>query len=208
MSDFEPMIVGSSRLPETNTSGRHRLTRRDVLLLGLAIAIIVLIAIGSILFRDRVEDLSRIGYVGIVLANAIGSATIVLPVPAIATVIVGATIWNPVLVGFAGGTGSTIGEFTAYVAGASARSSVDRILADNKWYSRSETWMRRHGFLTVFMLAITPNPFMDFAGLASGSLGYSAWRFLAACWLGKTIKYMSIALASYWGAEAVLRFFD
>ena len=207
-TETETVQAGQRTVPSASEPSKRRLNRRDVLLLGLAVAIVAAISLGALLYRDRVEDLSAAGYLGILLANAIGSATIVLPVPGIATVIIGATTWNPVLVGIAGGTGSTIGEFTAYIAGASARSSVDRIMADSKWYSRSERWMRRHGFLTVFLLAATPNPFMDFAGLASGSLGYSAKRFIVACLLGKLMKYVPVALASYWGAEAVLRFFD
>lgn len=211
MNVVEPITVGpvgAGYLPEIDMSRPPRLTRRDVFLLSVAIAIVATIVVGSILFREKIEEIGGIGYVGIVLANAIGSATIVLPVPTIATVVIGATIWNPVLVGIAGATGSTIGEFTAYVAGASARSGVDRMMAENRWYSRAESWMKRRGFLTVFLLAATPNPFMDFGGIAAGSLGYSARKFIVACWLGKVVKYMPIALASYWWAEEILRFLD
>ena len=184
MNVVEPITVGpvgAGYLPEIDMSRPPRLTRRDVFLLSVAIAIVATIVVGSILFREKIEEIGGIGYVGIVLANAIGSATIVLPVPTIATVVIGATIWNPVLVGIAGATGSTIGEFTAYVAGASARSGVDRMMAENRWYSRAESWMKRRGFLTVFLLAATPNPFMGLRrnrGWLLGLLGAEVHRGL------------------------------
>ena len=80
MNVVEPITVGpvgAGYLPEIDMSRPPRLTRRDVFLLSVAIAIVATIVVGSILFREKIEEIGGIGYVGIVLANAIGSATIV-----------------------------------------------------------------------------------------------------------------------------------
>ena len=46
----------------------------------------------------------------------------------------------------------------------------------------------------------------DLAGIAAGVLRFPFWKFLLACWLGRTILYIGIALAGAWGWEVVLRY--
>ena len=192
---------------KTRNQSKWKLSWYDFLLLTIGLAIISFFSITAILYRDQIQELENWGYLGIAIANAVGSATLIFPLPSFATVILGATTWNPIFVGIAGATGSTIGEFTAYIAGASTRSSVNRVMAGNKWYKRIKSWMSTHGFLTILVMTAIPNPLVDIVGLASGSLRYSAKRFLFACWLGKLIKFISVALASYWGTEVTLKFF-
>jgi uncharacterized membrane protein YdjX (TVP38/TMEM64 family) len=55
--------------------------------------------------------------------------------------------------------------------------------------------MQRHGFLTVLALSAIPNPLFDLAGIAAGASHYPIARFVTACFLGKTIKGLAIALA-------------
>jgi uncharacterized membrane protein YdjX (TVP38/TMEM64 family) len=55
--------------------------------------------------------------------------------------------------------------------------------------------MEQRGDITIFVLSVIPNPFFDLAGIAAGTLRYPLWRFLLACWLGKTIKTTVVAWA-------------
>ena len=107
---------------------------------------------------------------------------------------------NPVLVGLAGAIGGTIGEMTCYLLGYSGRGVVQ----NRAFYDRSVRWLRKWGVLAVFVFAVTPSPF-DVVGMAAGLLRYPLWKFFLSCWLGKTLKYVGIALAGAWGWEAVLR---
>ena len=78
------------------------------LLLAGAFLPVVAMTVAVIIFRNdfdklrTIEGLEPLGYTGILIANVIGSGSFVLPVPGIATVIIGATIWNPLLVALAG----------------------------------------------------------------------------------------------------------
>ena len=55
--------------------------------------------------------------------------------------------------------------------------------------------MSRYGLLTVFVLSVIPNPLFDVAGIISGVMRISVWKFLAATWCGKVIKATLVALA-------------
>jgi len=46
------------------------------------------------------------------------------------------------------------------------------------------------------------------AGVAAGSLRFPIRKFLLACFLGKTLLYMAMALFGAWGWEALLRYID
>ena len=163
--------------PDPSTaSGQSRIIRY-LMLVG-AFLPVVAITVAVLVFRNDLDDLRTIegleplGYVGIFLANVIGSGTFVLPVPGIATVILGATLWNPLLVALAGGTGSTVGEIAAYLAGLGSYDVVRKIAGRNrwyvKWYGRIRGWIEARGMITIFLFAATPNPFFDLAGFAAG----------------------------------------
>jgi membrane protein YqaA with SNARE-associated domain len=56
--------------------------------------------------------------------------------------------------------------------------------------------MGRYGFATVAAASFVPNPAFDAVGALAGALGYNAWRFWLACFLGKTARFLIIALAA------------
>jgi membrane protein DedA with SNARE-associated domain len=66
--------------------------------------------------------------------------------------------------------------------------------------------MRRHGSVTVFVLSAIPNPLFDLAGITAGMLRFPVWRFLVACFLGKTVKGIVFALAGAQSLQWVERF--
>ena len=97
------------------------------------------------------------------------------------------------------GWGAAIGEITGYMAGYSGRAIVQR----QKTYVRLEGWVKKWGVLAIFILSIVPF-FFDLAGIAAGALRLPLWKFWLACWLGRTILYIIIALAGVLGWEAIL----
>ena len=40
-------------------------------------------------------------------------------------------------------------------------------------YIRTEAWMRRRGWLVLFLLSVLPNPVFDLAGIAAGAASLS-----------------------------------
>ena len=169
-----------------------------------ALLVVVLVTLAALVFRDRLVEYERYGYLGVFVATLVGSATVVLPGPGLAMVYVGGSIWNPILVGLVAGLGDASGEATGYLAGYAGQGLIENM----PLYGRFENWMRRNGFLTIFLLSAIPNPFFDLAGVAAGASEFPAKWFFLAAWLGKTIKDVAFALAGYYSiplfANAIL----
>jgi uncharacterized membrane protein YdjX (TVP38/TMEM64 family) len=158
-------------------------------------AIIFVIALTVFLYlnRSKVQQLGAFGYPGIFLVSILANATIILPVPGILITSAMGAIFNPFWVAVAAGTGAALGELTGYLAGFSGQG----IIENRKWYVRFERWMKKYGDITIFVLAIIPNPLFDVAGMTAGALKLPVWRYLIWVTLGKIIKMMIFA---YFGA--------
>jgi membrane protein DedA with SNARE-associated domain len=171
---------------------------RERLFASLAIAGVGVILVVLFLFRDRIGSLSELGYLGVFLMNVAGSASIVIPIPGLAAVLVAGGLWNPVLVGIAGGLGMTLGELSGYALGYGGRSFLKR----DHPLRFLEGWMRKAGGPILFVFALIPNPFFDFAGVVAGSQRFPVHLFLLWIWPGKTIKSLIVAFAGAYGLLA------
>jgi len=172
-----------------------------------ALLVVVAITVGLFLFRDRLGDFEtykNYGYLGAFMVSAITSATIILPVPGVAVVFALGAVLNPIIVGVAGGVGGGLGELTGYLAGYSGRGVVE----NRKPYERMERWMSRRGSITIFILALIPNPFFDLAGFTAGALRFPLWKFLCICLLGKIPRFVGIAIAGAWSIDWVIRYME
>ncbi len=154
---------------------------------GLAIATGVTLL--AFLLRNSVRHLDQYGYVGIFLLSLIGNATVVLPMPSFLTVYAGGGIFNPVIVGMVAATGATLGELTGYLAGASGQTVIE----EHAIYQRIHHFMQRRGHLTLFLLALIPNPLFDVAGMIAGVLRFPVLEFFAVTWAGKVLKFWGLA---------------
>lgn len=142
------------------------------------------------LFRDKLVNFESYGYLGIFIISVLGNATIILPIPVILTAFLGGGIFNPFLVGLISALGATIGELTGYLAGYSGRAIINK----EEKLVKVEGWMKKYGLWTIFVLAVIPNPLFDLAGMVSGAGKIPIWKFLIVTLLGKTIKFLAIAL--------------
>ena len=179
------------------------------------VALLLVVASSVSLFyygRDpqRVAELKSYGYLGAFLVSLIGNATILLPLAVLPILSAIGVILYPVtgtfgliMIGLVGGVGAGIGEMTAYMLGYSGRGVVE----NRRMYLRLVEWMKRWGTLAVFVNALVPFCF-DIAGMAAGALRLPLWKFVLACWLGRTVNYVVfIFLVAVWGWGAILRFF-
>jgi len=175
--------------PPQDESHRSQVFRAIVPVATLLASIGITVAI--ILLRDQLGNFAVYGYPGIFLVNLIGNATLILPAPAYAAVFAVGGVMNPVLVGILGGLGAALGEMTGYLAGVGGRP----VVKNRRLYERLEGWMHRRGMMVViFLLALVPNPIFDVGGLLAGALRMPVLRFLLACWAGKTVRLIGIAL--------------
>jgi membrane protein YqaA with SNARE-associated domain len=149
-------------------------------------------------------EAEEVGYTGLFVINLIGSASLLLPVPGAAAACIAAapgTGLNPFVIGVVAGLGQGIGEITGYLAGKSGQSLLQR----NRYYERVRGWMVRCGGAALFVFALIPNPIMDLAGLAAGSLGYPLSRYILFVVSGKVIRSIGLSYACYYGIEVIAR---
>jgi len=170
----------------------------------IALLLVIAVTVGIFYFYrsspDRIDQLKGYGYLGDFLISLTFNATLILPAGNILVLsVLGAVLPSAIVVGLVGGAGAAIGEITGYMAGYSGRGLAER----SKMYNRVESWMKRWGTLTIFIMSVVPFIF-DLAGIAAGVLRFPFWKFFLLCWLGRTILYIGAALAGAWGWELVL----
>jgi membrane protein YqaA with SNARE-associated domain len=179
----------SSRL----TPGQVKLTRLFSFLAVVALSLLL------VLYGNRLVGLGAYGYPGLFLLNLLSSATLILPAPGLALALAAGATLNPYLVGLAVGSGSTLGELTGYIAGASGRGMWE----DDPNYPRVRGWMAQYGLWVIFFLSLVPNPIFDVAGIVSGAMHIPVWKFLAATWCGKVVKSTLVALVGAGAMQAL-----
>jgi membrane protein DedA with SNARE-associated domain len=153
----------------------------------------------ALYFRDRLQELKQYGYLAVFVVGLVSNATIILPVPGLAVSSVMGSVLSPWIVGLVAGVGQALGELTSYMAGYSGQMLVE----GNPNYERIVGWMQRYGALTIFVMAVIPNPLFDLGGIAAGATRLPVWKFLLSCAAGKVIKNIVFGLAGYYGIGVV-----
>jgi len=178
----------------------------------LILLIVIAVSVGIFYFYqrypDRVEELEAYGYLGAFIITLVGNAAVILAAPVLPLLsAIGAIMYpttglsGPITVGLVGGVAAGIGERVCYMVGYRGRGVVERV----KLYKRLVEWLGRWGAIAIFILSIVPFC-VDLVGIAAGVLHFPLWKFVLACWLGRTILYIVVALAGAWGWEAILRY--
>ncbi len=167
------------------------------------LAVVLLAMLAAFLLRDHL-NLTQVGYGGIALASLIASAGLIIPVPAVGAVCAGGVFLNPLFVGLIAGSCETVGELTGYFLGYTGRDVVTK----SRLYRRWEPWIQRRGWLPLFGLSLVPNPIFDIVGIAAGALHYPLWRFLPVVWVGKTLKFLTLAYGCAYGIGWITSTFD
>lgn len=166
--------------------------------LQIVVLILVLTFSVALLYnREKVAELQIYSYSGVFIISVITCSSIIVPVPGWILIAVMGTILNPLVVGVISGIGGTLGEITGYLLGYGGRIVVDNL----KFYPKVADWMRRWGGITIFVLALIPNPVFDVAGAVAGSLRFPVWKFLLYGAAGKIPKHIFFAYTGYWGIK-------
>jgi uncharacterized membrane protein YdjX (TVP38/TMEM64 family) len=170
--------------------------QRSFLLRIVALIIVFALTVYIFTIRDQIQDFEVYGYPGIFLISLIANSTIILPVPGVVFTSAMGAIFNPFWVALAAGTGAALGELSGYLAGYGGQA----VIKDTERYRRLTYWMQKYGDITIFVLALVPNPAFDLAGIIAGALKLNAFRFLFWCWLGKLLKML---IFSYFGFQVL-----
>jgi uncharacterized membrane protein YdjX (TVP38/TMEM64 family) len=167
-----------------------------VVLRILAIAAVIGITVYVYSVRDHVKEYAAYGYPGIFLIALMANATVFLPAPGVAVVFAMGSVFNPLGIALAAGSGGAIGELSGYLAGFSGQAAVE----NTKKYNRFLPWVQKYGVWAILVLSAIPNPFFDLAGIAAGVTKIPLWKFLLFCWIGQLIK---MAMFAYAGAYSI-----
>lgn len=145
--------------------------------------------------REYYSQLPKYGYLGLFIFNFISNATIIFPVPSIASVFIGGALWNPLMVAVTTGAGAALGELIGYYVGYGGRGFIASPKNRKHWLIQIKNLFQKNGFITIFIFALLPLPF-DIVGIMAGSLNYSVWKFLSATLCGRILRNSIIALTS------------
>lgn len=153
---------------------------------------VVIVAVTAYLLQDYISW-TKFTYPAVAGSVLLASGGLVVPVPALAITCTTATFLNPAAVAIIAGLAGTLGELTGYFLGYSGSGVLER----RRFYHRVESWMRKRGWLILFVISAVPNPLFDIAGIAAGALRYPLWRYLVFVGMGKMVKFFIIAYACH-----------
>jgi membrane protein YqaA with SNARE-associated domain len=159
----------------------------SLIILGISIFIIGI----SFYFREELAKFSSLGLVGIFLINLIGSATVFVPAPGIATVVAGGFIYNPLFVAIVSALGSAIGDFVGYALGHSSKEIL--LKKHSFWYKIFKETFHKYAAVFIIFFAFIPNPLFDFVGLIAGIFHYSPRKFLVYILIGRFLRNLILA---------------
>jgi len=200
-----PDEPGPQAIPATPPRRRLRLVQIATLLIVAAAFAGTLYLVGDEARRAQVADLIRSpgGLLVLFAVAAISNATLILPVPGLLLTSVAGSMADPLVVGVVAGAGQTLGELTGYMAGYSGQTLVDNL----PQHARLVGWMRRFGAITLFLLALIPNPLFDVAGIIAGALRMPMWLYIISAGAGKILKNVAVAYGAATGIEWLTRIF-
>jgi uncharacterized membrane protein YdjX (TVP38/TMEM64 family) len=113
MTGPQPVAISQ---PEDARASRASSLQTNILRV---IALLAVIGITVYIFsiRDRIAEFERYGYFGIFVVALLANATVLIPAPGLAIISAMGSVFNPLGVGLAAGTGGAIGELSGYLAG-------------------------------------------------------------------------------------------
>ena len=196
----------------------------------IVLALFIVLPMAPLLyFQEEIKQAQAYGYAGVFVVGLLCGITII-PAPTQILIFTFGHVLNWWLVGLIAGLGSAVGGITVYLTGAGAqniwskirntewafqhRLGVDKDMASlqqseawSKWkafYERLAKWINgKRGSWALFITsALVFSPFYP-AGLAAGSLGMGLTKFFLISWAGKTVRYLYVAAAGYYGLEFV-----
>ena len=138
----------------------------------------------------------NLGYFGVFLLGLIGSASVVIPIPATVALlgVAALRIYDPFLLALAFGLGAAVGQLTSYAVGYAGRAVVGK-----KQKRRLNALLKifnRYGMIAVFLFALTPLP-DSLLFIPMGLVHYNLGKIFVAAVAGKVSMSLII---TYFGA--------
>ncbi len=186
------------RRPASTKSAQSHSQRTSRLTLRHKIAAIVwasiIITVVMVVFGERIAQLGSWGYLGAFIINGISSATVVLPAPGGAIVLLMAADYHWLPLGIAAGLGGTLGSLTAYLVGTQTRPAFQK----RRFYGWTSRAMHKYGYIILILLTLPPISPGDFGGILAGATRYPIRKFLLAVGFASVIKMVALTYLATW----------
>ena len=196
----------------------------SIIIVGVLLFVLPVVAL--LYFQEELKQAQAYGYAGVFVVGLLCGVTII-PAPTQILIFTFGRVLTPWwLVGLVAGLGSAAGGITIYLTGAGAQNIWARIRKregafqrrlgvddDRASLEQSQFWIKgkvfyeklarwingRKGSWALFITsALVFSPFYP-AGLAAGSMGMGLTKFFLISWAGKTVRYLYVAAAGYYG---------
>ena len=149
------------------------------------------------------NSLGHLGLIGVLFASMLSHLTIIARDMFLPLFLPLASVYNPLIIGAAAGTGGAIGEVTTYVLGWGVAESIEPM---NEAEDRIAKWINKYGLWAVLAVALTPLPDTPVVILA-GSRKLPFKKLVLVEIVGKTALYTTGAVVGgliYSGLESSL----
>jgi membrane protein YqaA with SNARE-associated domain len=202
-----------------------------LIIISLVALLIVVPTVALVYFREEIQGAQGYGYGGVFVVGLLCGISII-PAPTQLLIFTFGHVLNPLYVGLTAGLGSASGGITVYLTGAGVQTIWSKLRSREQaferrlglgneitkpaqsqfwskgkaFYNRVVNWLSGKGGAWVVFItsAMIISPFYP-VGLAAGSLRMGLRRFFLINWAGRTIRYLYVAYAGYWGLYFLLK---
>jgi membrane protein YqaA with SNARE-associated domain len=159
--------------------------RKQAILSILGVLTVALIS-GGLLYRLMIQgnSLGQLGIIGVFVAAMLSHLTVVARDMFMPLFLPLASVYNPIVLGTAAGTGAAIGEVTTYFLGWGVAESMEP-MSDSE--DRIARWINKYGLWAVLIVAMTPLPDTPIVILAGS----------------KKLPFKSLAIVEIFGKSAL-----
>lgn len=203
-----------------------------LIVISIGALFLVLPIVALVYFQEEIKQAQGYGYAGVFVVGLLCGITIIPAPTQLLVFTFGHVLKDPLLVGLIAGFGSALGGVTVYLTGAGVQTiwsklrnreqAFQRRLGLNNeivepaqsqlwskgkvFYDRLAGWISGKGGIWALFITsvIVISPFYP-AGLAAGSLRMGLLRFFLISWAGKTVRYLYVAYAGYYGFYILLK---
>jgi len=151
------------------------------------------------------------GYPMLWVISGLRASSVILPIPGGGLTIAAGAIMDPlwgipvpIAVGVTAGSAESLGEFTGYWAGLNG----GKLMEGRRLYELIRRWIRKAPFPTMFVMAFTPSPMFDIAGIAAGAARVPIRIFYPAILLGKIGRGIAMAAVGLYASDFVVGLFE
>lgn len=182
---------------------RNSLIQNKAASISFSLILLILFATPFIFFRESIQQLAALGYIGLFFACLLSNISVLLPSSSTLFVLLASSALNPLWCVILGSLGASLGEQCSYLCGRTGRRYFEPI--ETERLSRFQIWLQKNSFLTVVFFAFIPLPLFDIVGIIAGANKMRWINYFLAVLIGKLLKFATSLLIALiylpWAAQ-------